>query len=187
MNLTGLSPANTFNINVWSLSGTNSGTATNFDANISQSWTIATVLGGITGFTANDFTINTVATNGTGGFGNSLNGTFGITNNSGGLLLTYTALNSANTDLYLGSNSPNTSTNFTSGTKNFGTIYQGYAAGSSNNLATVGGAGTSLVASGNLYVGYQGSANHLSNRAVVSDSYGSVSYTHLTLPTNREV
>ncbi|MFM9009567.1 MAG: hypothetical protein ACKON8_01485, partial [Planctomycetota bacterium] len=65
-------------LNLWTLSGTNpdvSGTASNFDAS-QQSfiWPIAFAGGGISGFAANKFVINTSATNGTGGFANDLAG-----------------------------------------------------------------------------------------------------------------
>jgi len=82
-----------FNINLWtinSLSST-SGSATNFSDTGSYNWILGNFTGGITGFDATKFTINTAATNGTGGFANSfMQGGFRIsTNGSGQLLLTY--------------------------------------------------------------------------------------------------
>jgi autotransporter-associated beta strand protein len=83
-----------FNINLWTLSSINpsdvNGEAVNFTGTSSYSWTLGT-FGSISGFDATKFTINTVATNGTGGFANPFNGTFAISTNSTELLLVYTA------------------------------------------------------------------------------------------------
>jgi hypothetical protein len=76
LDLTALSSANPFNLNLWSLSsaGATTGDAQNFFSGGNYSWTIATALGGITGFNAGGFDINTAATNGTNGFTNDLRG-----------------------------------------------------------------------------------------------------------------
>jgi autotransporter-associated beta strand protein len=69
--------ADPFRINLWSLSATNpqaSGPAANFDPLAAGSWTIARASGGISGFAADKFLIETTAANGTDGFANSLNG-----------------------------------------------------------------------------------------------------------------
>jgi len=74
LDLTGLGVGNEFKINLWTLSGLpqTSGSATNFVNTTNYTWTILTATNGITGFSANKFLINTVATNGTGGFANAL-------------------------------------------------------------------------------------------------------------------
>ena len=95
----GLSIASTsaapFKLNLWSLSGTSpqvSGSATNFDSTQSYTWTIATASGGITGFAADKFLINTSATNGTGGFANAFGtGTFSVAQSGNNLNLVFTA------------------------------------------------------------------------------------------------
>jgi autotransporter-associated beta strand protein len=76
LDLTALSSANPFNLNLWSLSSAEAttGDAQNFDSGGMFSWTIATAAGGITGFDAVDFFINTGAINGTNGFTNDLSG-----------------------------------------------------------------------------------------------------------------
>jgi hypothetical protein len=76
LDLTALSSANPFNLNLWSLSSAEAttGDAQNFDSGGMFSWTIATAAGGITGFDAVDFIIHTAATNGTNGFTNDLSG-----------------------------------------------------------------------------------------------------------------
>jgi autotransporter-associated beta strand protein len=95
----GLSIASTatsqFKINLWSLSSTNpdvSGTIANFDSTQNYSWTIATAAGGISGFAANKFLINTSGTNGTTGFANAFgNGTFSLAQSGNSLNLVFTS------------------------------------------------------------------------------------------------
>jgi autotransporter-associated beta strand protein len=95
----GLSIASTatspFKVNLWSLSSTNpdvSGSAANFDGSQNYTWTIATAAGGISGFAANKFLVNTSGTNGTGGFANAIgNGTFSLAQSGNSLNLVYTA------------------------------------------------------------------------------------------------
>lgn len=91
-----LSSASGWAINLWSLSGVGpdtNGDALNFNNAQSYSWTIATTTGGVTGFNAANFVINTAANNGTSGFSNALpqGGTFGLAlaNNDNDLVLTY--------------------------------------------------------------------------------------------------
>jgi len=75
LDLTNLNASNRFNINLWSLSGTNpdtNGLALNFNPNVGGSWTILTAAGGITGFSADAFRVRVSPFNGTGGFANSL-------------------------------------------------------------------------------------------------------------------
>ena len=93
LNLSNLSAGNTFNIRLWSIasaSATN-GEAANFNNTNSYSWTLGT-FGAITGFDSSYFTINTSATNGTGGFANATDptGVWSVTTNGGSLLLNYT-------------------------------------------------------------------------------------------------
>jgi autotransporter-associated beta strand protein len=82
-----------FNVNVWSLStfaGT-TGNALNFDGiGGIYSWPIATASGGITGFDAGNFFINTTAVNGTNGFTNDFTGgTFSMSQTGNNLYLNY--------------------------------------------------------------------------------------------------
>ena len=81
-------------------------------------------------------------------------------------------------DLYIGSNSSGQSTNFTSGTNSFGTIYVGYDATASNNLLTIGNTNTQLSSSADLYVGKEGASNSMvvSNGASVVNGTGYVGY-----------
>jgi autotransporter-associated beta strand protein len=84
-----------FKINLWSLSGVApevSGSASNFNSAQNYTWKIASAGGGISGFAANKFLISTSATNGTGGFANSLGGgTFSIAQSGNDLNLVFTA------------------------------------------------------------------------------------------------
>lgn len=94
LNLSGLS-AGGFNLNLWSLSSTGpdvSGNATNFNELLSYSWVLASTTGGITGFDASDFVINTTSINGTSGFSNSFTGSFSVGVSGNNLLLNYTAV-----------------------------------------------------------------------------------------------
>lgn len=94
LDLTALSLTSKFNINLWSLSAVAtdvSGDAINFDYAQNYTWTIVAAAGGITGFNADYFNINTAATNGTGGFSNDLfGGYFGLRVSGNNLNLTFT-------------------------------------------------------------------------------------------------
>jgi len=86
---------------------------------------------------------------------------------------------SSGIDLFVGSNSSSQTTNFITGTNSYSNSYIGYNSGDSNNLLSVRGAGTVLVNTKDLNVGYDGSHNSLmiSNGATVengSGSYGGV-------------
>lgn len=86
-----------FGINLWSLSSILpdvNGDALNFDKMLTQSWTILTTSGGITGFDAADFTISTASNNGTGGFSNALGegSAFSLGTSGNNLVLTYSAV-----------------------------------------------------------------------------------------------
>jgi hypothetical protein len=79
-------------VNLWSLSspGASTGDALNFDGGSNYSWTIATALGGITGFDADNFSIYTAAMNGTKGFTNNFaGGTFSVSVAGNSLNLVY--------------------------------------------------------------------------------------------------
>ncbi|MBM4012831.1 MAG: hypothetical protein FJ286_15945, partial [Planctomycetes bacterium] len=82
-----------FRINLWTLSGAGpdvNGNAANFNPSQSYSWTIASAAGGITGFSADKFQVVTSATNGTGGFSNSVaGGSFSVTQSSNDLRLVF--------------------------------------------------------------------------------------------------
>ena len=78
-------------------------------------------------------------------------------------------------DLYVGSNTPNNTTNFFLGTNSYENTYVGNDDGSTNNLLTIGNTGTLLTNLGELYVGKYGSSNSMvisSGASVVnSDGY----------------
>ena len=96
LDLTNLTGGTDFNINLWSLSGIApdaNGNAINFNNALSQSWTLVSTTGGITGFLASEFTINVGAANGTNGFTNTLGGgAFSVGVSGNDLLLSYTAV-----------------------------------------------------------------------------------------------
>ena len=96
--------ADPFKINLWTLSGVNpdvSGPMIGFDPSTTTSWTLATAAGGITGFAADAFTVNTAATNGTGGFANPFGGgTFAVAQAGNDLQVVYTP-GSAPTDIVI--------------------------------------------------------------------------------------
>jgi autotransporter-associated beta strand protein len=92
LDLSGLASSG-FNINLWSLSSVGpdvSGDASNFNNASAYSWTIATTTAGITGFDAADFSISTVANNGTAGFSNGLaGGAFTLAQSGNNLVLNF--------------------------------------------------------------------------------------------------
>jgi autotransporter-associated beta strand protein len=94
LDLSSLSLGNTFNINLWSLSGTapdTNGNAVNFLNTSSYSWTLVSTSLGITGFASSLFTINTDAANGTSGFANMLgSGVFSVEMSGNDLNLVFT-------------------------------------------------------------------------------------------------
>jgi hypothetical protein len=91
LDLTGLTSANRFKVNPWTISTFegSTGEALNFNGGSNYSWTIATASGGITGFNANNFFINTAAVNGTNGFTNSFPGGFSMSQSGNNLNLNY--------------------------------------------------------------------------------------------------
>ena len=83
-----------YNINLWSFSAINpdvNGAATNFNSSTSYSWNIGSFTS-ISGFSADKFNLVTNAVNGTGGFANTLNGSFSLAAAGGLLNLLYTPL-----------------------------------------------------------------------------------------------
>lgn len=94
LDLTNLTTAN-YAINLWSLSSTGpdmNGDALNFSDASNYSWVLASTTGGVTGFSATDFVINTAANNGAAGFSNSFTGDFAVAVNGNDLVLNYTAI-----------------------------------------------------------------------------------------------
>jgi autotransporter-associated beta strand protein len=86
-----------FNVNLWSLSSIEpdvDGPLDTFDTTLGSAgytWTLVTTTGGITGFDAAKFQINTAANNGTAGFANDLNGgQFTITADTHNVYLNFT-------------------------------------------------------------------------------------------------
>lgn len=98
LDLSLLSAGNTFNINLWSLSGIGpdvNGNAINFNNAVNQSWTLFSTGSVISGFSTDKFTINTGNFNGTSGFSNALGGgTFsvGLGDGNTDLVLNFTAV-----------------------------------------------------------------------------------------------
>lgn len=95
LDLSALSLGSKFNINLWSLSAVVpadvSGNAINFDPFQNYTWTIVAAAGGVTGFDASFFNINTGAVNGTQGFANATyGGSFSLGVSGNNLNLTYT-------------------------------------------------------------------------------------------------
>lgn len=93
LNLSSLA-AGGFGINLWSLSSIGpevSGNAINFNNLLTQSWTLLTTTGGITGFDAADFVLSVGANNGAAGFSNALDagGSFSLGQTGNNLVLTY--------------------------------------------------------------------------------------------------
>jgi autotransporter-associated beta strand protein len=108
LDLSGLTGATDFNINLWSLSGTGpdvNGNALNFDNALSQSWTLVSTPNTITGFDASLFAVNVGANNGTAGFGNALGGgsfSVGLADGNTDLVLNFIAIPEPSTLLLLG-------------------------------------------------------------------------------------
>ncbi len=96
LDLSALTDINEFKINLWSLSGVDpdvNGNASNFDPSRNYTWTIVRALGGITGYIGSDqFLVNTGATNGAGGFANTLGGgNFSVLQSGNDLNLVFTS------------------------------------------------------------------------------------------------
>ena len=81
-------------VNLWTLSSTGpdvNGPAVNFNSLSSATWTIASAAGGITGFSADAFSVVTAPANGTGGFANDVgSGTFRVAQAGNDLQLVFT-------------------------------------------------------------------------------------------------
>ena len=105
LDLSLLSAGNTYNINLWSLSGIGpdvSGNAIDFNNTLAYSWTLFSTGTAITGFSTDKFTINTGAFNGTTGFSNALGGgTFsvGLSGDNTDLVLKFTSVPEPNAAL----------------------------------------------------------------------------------------
>ena len=77
LTLSGLDAANRFTLNLWSLASTGpdvNGPVADFDPTAAGSWRIVNAASAISGFDPAQFNVVTAAANGTGGFGNSLQG-----------------------------------------------------------------------------------------------------------------
>jgi autotransporter-associated beta strand protein len=98
LDLSLLTAANSYNINLWSLSGLGpdvNGNATGFDNTLNYSWTLFSTGTAITGFDATAFAINTGAFNGTNGFSNALGGgafSVNLADGNTDLVLSFTAI-----------------------------------------------------------------------------------------------
>ncbi len=86
-----------FRINLWTIASTGtgglvSGPSANFNPSSNYVWKIASATGGISGFSADKFSISTSATNGTDGFANDLGGgTFSLSQSGNDLNLVFSA------------------------------------------------------------------------------------------------
>jgi autotransporter-associated beta strand protein len=95
--------ASPFNINLWSLAGSTSGSAANFVPGDSYTWNIATASGGVSGFAGAKFAINTAAINGSDGFANALaGGSFKATNTGNDLNVVFTPFSAGTTLTWFG-------------------------------------------------------------------------------------
>lgn len=98
LDLSLLSTGNTYNINLWSLSGLGpdvNGNAINFDNTLNYSWTLFSTGSAISEFSTDKFTINAGAFNGTSGFSNALGGgafSVGLGDGNTDLVLNFTAI-----------------------------------------------------------------------------------------------
>jgi hypothetical protein len=94
LDLGALTAESRFRINLWSLATVGpdtDGDAVNFDRARDHAWTIVVAGLGVSGFDHAEFDLNTVATNGTGGLANDLEGgTFDLRVEGNELQLTYT-------------------------------------------------------------------------------------------------
>ena len=179
LNLSALSASNTFNINLWSLSGTNpsvNGQALNFNPNSSTNWLLASVSGSITGFASNAFTISTAATNGSGGFANAINGTFAVSTNATGLILTYTTAYVAAAGATWSAGSGNLASN-SAITNGSGLVFSGAGGSVTNstlgNLASItysNSAGGYTLGGAALTIGAGGIVNNSTNAQIISNA-----------------
>jgi hypothetical protein len=98
LDLSLLTSANPYNINLWSLSAVApdaNGNAINFDNTQNYTWTLFSTGTAISGFSADLFAINPGANNGTNGFTNALDGGFfsvGLEDGDKNLVLNFTAI-----------------------------------------------------------------------------------------------
>jgi autotransporter-associated beta strand protein len=151
-----------FSFNLWTLSSTNpdtNGSAQNFNPAVNRTWRVGTFASGISGTAAGWYSINTTATNGTGGFTNPFTGTFSLTTAGNDLNLVYTAPVLTSYDYTAGSGNWSTGANWAGGTSPSGdglAISLSGTGGTSTNdsqLASVSGLTFTGAASGS-YVGH---------------------------------
>ena len=160
-----LSSASRFTINLQTLSGS----ALNFDANVSTNWVIASY-GTLTGFSTNLFTINSTE------FANGLNGGFGVSTNASGLLLSYTTAFVAGAAGEWSSGSGNLSSKplITNGAS---LLFSGTGGSVSNNAVTslsgitfATNAGTYTLSGNAINNGGSGIVNNSTNAQVISNA-----------------
>jgi autotransporter-associated beta strand protein len=175
LDISTLSSANKFTINLQTLSGTNpavSGNALNFEANVSTNWVIASY-GNLAGtFSTNLFKINS------SGFSNSLSGgTFGIGTNASGLILSYTTafVAGAAGEWNSGSGNLSTKTQLTNGVS---LLFSGAGGSVTNNSAVISLSGITFATNAGTYTlsgnaitnGGSGIVNNSTNAQVISNA-----------------
>ena len=97
-----------------------------------------------------------------------------------GLGVLFTPFARAQTNLYVGSNTPANTLDLTNGTNAYANTYVGYTVEASNNALGVANAGTLLTNTNNLYVGYAGSGNSMTvaDGGVVANRQGYIGFTN---------
>jgi len=174
LDLSTLSSDSKFTINLQTLFGTPavSGSALNFDANVSTNWVIANY-GTLTGtFSTNLFNINS------SGFSNSLSGgTFGIGTNASGLILSYTTafVAGASGEWNSGSGNLSSKTQITNGVSLLlsgtgGSVTNNNAVTSLSGITFVTNAGTYTLSGNAITNGGSGIVNNSTNAQVISNA-----------------
>jgi fibronectin-binding autotransporter adhesin len=134
--------ADPIKVNLWTLSGTENGSAANFNWATPYSWTFASA-DFISGFDATGFEVVTAASNGTSGFANPFGGgTFAVAQSGNDLQIVYTPGSAPVTDLVL---------NVASGSQTQAQL--GYPTIASANSVEKTGAGTLVFDASNAYTG----------------------------------
>ncbi len=134
--------ADPIKVNLWTLAGTENGSAANFNWATPYAWTFASA-DFISGFDATGFEVVTTAANGTSGFANPFGGgTFAVAQSGNDLQVVYTPGSAPVTDLVL---------NVASGTQTQAQL--GYPTIASANSVQKTGAGTLVFDAANAYTG----------------------------------
>jgi autotransporter-associated beta strand protein len=174
-----------FNFNLWTLSSTNpdtNGNAQNFNPAVNRTWRVGTFASGISSTAAGWYSINTTATNGTGGFTNPFTGTFSLTTTGNDLNLVYTAPVLTSYDYTAGTGNWSTGANWSGGTAPSGDglaiSFSGTGGTSTNDsqVASVSGltftgsaSGSYVVAGSPLSIGGPGITNSSSSAQTVQN------------------